>query len=275
MSTRPCAWRRCKVRHLADELRWVLLGLSLPLLAGIWWWTARRTGQAPGNPELRESTPPLDPRHSDGEEMRPATEPRDWGVPPFEPLSIRTANFDGVPILDGPMMVGADPGSVAGFAPAPMTASAPAAATAPVPMSTSAPAASSTPAPMSTSAPEPSSTPAPSPATAPPSVARGAADLPDRFVGRKQRPAGRRRAAFAHCRRTAEDSDPFACARRVSNAGPGSNCWRRSNCTGLRSGTTRCFTANTRTAAVCFALPASSSPGPSMSPRCRAKSFAA
>jgi cell division protein ZipA len=155
---------------LADELRWVLLGLSLPLLAGIWWWTARRTGQAPGNPELRESTPPLDPRHSDGEEMRPATEPRDWGVPPFEPLSIRTANFDGVPILDGPMMVGADPGSVAGFAPAPMTASVIAASSTPLPMTTLAPAASSTPAPMSTSAPAPSSTPAPSPATAPTAV---------------------------------------------------------------------------------------------------------
>jgi cell division protein ZipA len=155
---------------LADELRWVLLGLSLPLLAGIWWWTARRTGQAPGNPELRESTPPLDPRHSDGEEMRPATEPRDWGVPPFEPLSIRTANFDGVPILDGPMMVGAEPASVAGFGPAPMTASAIAASSTPVPMTTLAPAASSAPVPMSTSAPAPSSTPAPSPATAPPSV---------------------------------------------------------------------------------------------------------
>jgi cell division protein ZipA len=157
---------------LADELRWVLLGLSLPLLAGIWWWTARRTGQAPGNSELRESTPPLDPRYSDGEEMRPATEPqpepemrsapemrpaaepRDWGVPPFEPLSIRTASFDGVPILDGPMMVGADPGSVAGFAPAPMTASAPAESSAPVPMSTSALAPSSAPAPP---APRPTS----------------------------------------------------------------------------------------------------------------------
>jgi cell division protein ZipA len=30
-------------------------------------------------------------------------------VPPFEPLSIHTANFEGVPVLDGPMMVNADP----------------------------------------------------------------------------------------------------------------------------------------------------------------------
>jgi cell division protein ZipA len=123
---------------LAAELRWVLLGLSLPLLAGIWWWTARRTRQAPGNAELRESTPPLDPRHSDlgsdadgesegesdGEEMRAAPEPRDWGVPPFEPLSIRTANFDGVPTLDGPMMVGAEPARAPSSAPAPPSATA-------------------------------------------------------------------------------------------------------------------------------------------------------
>ncbi|HWX34983.1 MAG TPA: cell division protein ZipA C-terminal FtsZ-binding domain-containing protein [Steroidobacteraceae bacterium] len=136
---------------MAAELRWVLLGLSLPLLAGIWWWTARRSRQAPGNAELRESTMPPDPHYSvagaeemmaapemrpspetrPAPEMRPAPETRpgslpemrpgaapemraapgqrDWGVPPFEPLSIRTGNYDGVPVLDGPMMVGADP----------------------------------------------------------------------------------------------------------------------------------------------------------------------
>ncbi|MEP6546740.1 MAG: cell division protein ZipA C-terminal FtsZ-binding domain-containing protein [Gammaproteobacteria bacterium] len=101
---------------MGAELRWILLGLSVPLLALIWWWTARRSGQAPGNAELRESTagkppetaPPLDPRYADADdeqEMRPRPEPRDWGVPPFEPLHIRTAEFDRVPILDGPMMV--------------------------------------------------------------------------------------------------------------------------------------------------------------------------
>jgi len=124
---------------LAAELRWILLGLSVPLLAGIWWWTARRTRQAPGNAELRESTaaktaetvPTLDPRYvddSDGDddgdddsrEMSAVFESRDWGVPPFEPLSIRTGNFDGVPVLDGPMMVGADPSRTPGSTPAPM-----------------------------------------------------------------------------------------------------------------------------------------------------------
>jgi cell division protein ZipA len=125
MSTRPCAWQRCKAKVLGAELRWILLGLSLPLLAGIWWWTARRAGQAPGNAELRESTPPLDPRFADADEddMRPEPEPRDWGVPPFEPLNIHTAEFDHVPVLDGPMMVDTDSAP----APAPVTA-APAAA---------------------------------------------------------------------------------------------------------------------------------------------------
>ncbi len=83
----------------------------MPLLAFIWWWTARRAGQTPGNAELRQSPPAHDPRHAEagGETARPAAEPRDWGVPPLEPLNIRTAEFDRVPVLDGPMMVHAEP----------------------------------------------------------------------------------------------------------------------------------------------------------------------
>jgi cell division protein ZipA len=114
---------------LVAELRWILLGLSLPLLAGIWWWTARRARQAPGNAELRESTvakpaeaptpPPLDPRYIDPDEddMQPATASRDWGVPPFEPLNIHTADFDHVPVLDGPMMVSVEPAPAAASPP--------------------------------------------------------------------------------------------------------------------------------------------------------------
>ena len=113
---------------MVAELRWILLGLCLLLLAVIWWWSARRTGQAPGNAELRESTagttphiaPPLDPRYldPDDDDTGPAAEARDWGVPPFEPLSIRTAEFDRVPVLDRPMMVNADPEPRAAAAPA-------------------------------------------------------------------------------------------------------------------------------------------------------------
>jgi cell division protein ZipA len=115
---------------LAAELRWILLGLSLPLLAAIWWWTARRTGQAPGNAELRESTAgkPVEPMPALGD-ARPGPESRDWGVPPFEPLSIRTAEFDRVPVLDGPMMVSIDPEPfTADAAPAAAVADEPAAA---------------------------------------------------------------------------------------------------------------------------------------------------
>jgi cell division protein ZipA len=132
---------------LVAELRWILLGLSLPLLAGIWWWTARRARQAPGNAELRESTvakpaeapapPPLDPRYidpDDEDDMRPAPASRDWGVPPFEPLNIHTADFDHVPVLDGPMMVSAEPAPFAAppSSPTPPPLPRPTATTAPV-----------------------------------------------------------------------------------------------------------------------------------------------
>jgi cell division protein ZipA len=117
---------------LVSELRWILLGLSLPLLAGIWWWTARRSAQqAPGNAELRESTIAAEPRYGEPQDevVRAAPEPRDWGVPPFEPLNIRTAGFDHVPVLDGPMMVNVDPVAVPGpvMAPAPVMTPMPAA----------------------------------------------------------------------------------------------------------------------------------------------------
>jgi cell division protein ZipA len=55
----------------------------------------------------------------------PVSRGRDWGVPPFEPLSIRTQDYDRVPILDGPMMVDAD--LVPARSPAVAPASAPAA----------------------------------------------------------------------------------------------------------------------------------------------------
>jgi cell division protein ZipA len=107
---------------MAAELRSILLALSLVLLAGIWWWGRRRSSQAPGNAALREITPTVDPlRHealaddaSAEAEAAPDSQAhdsqaREWGVPPFEPLSIRTQEYDRVPILDGPMMVDIDP----------------------------------------------------------------------------------------------------------------------------------------------------------------------
>ena len=125
---------------MAAELRWILLGLSVPLLAAIWWWSARRSAQSPGNPELREPTPPLDPRYanSNDEDMRAQPRPRDWGVPPFEPLSIRTAEFDHVPVFAGPILLNAEPAMLPDFdmtpeAGAAAPAAAPAASEAPAP----------------------------------------------------------------------------------------------------------------------------------------------
>jgi cell division protein ZipA len=97
------------------ELRWILLGLGVAGIILIWWWTARRGGQARGNAELRESS--AAPAHTFGSlgtdpapspERRPA-ESREWGVPPLEPLSIRTADLERVPALDQPMLAQADP----------------------------------------------------------------------------------------------------------------------------------------------------------------------
>lgn len=41
--------------------------------------------------------------------MRPHPVTRDWGVPPFERLHIRTADFEQVPVLEGPILVDAGP----------------------------------------------------------------------------------------------------------------------------------------------------------------------
>jgi cell division protein ZipA len=135
---------------MAAELRSILLVLSLVLLAGIWWWGRRRSLQAPGNPALRETTPTAAPSrgetHADkvpseaaveevaeaaaeaaaqaDAEETPASRGRNWGVPPFEPLSIRTEDYGRVPILDGPMMVDSDlvPAHKHAFTPAPKPA---------------------------------------------------------------------------------------------------------------------------------------------------------
>lgn len=88
---------------MASELRWILLAIGLPVLAAIWWWTSRRSRQGTDNPELREV---VQPAERPEEAMHPVIreEPGDWGVPPFEPLSIHTADFDDLQALDHPPM---------------------------------------------------------------------------------------------------------------------------------------------------------------------------
>jgi cell division protein ZipA len=115
------------------ELRWILLGLGVVAIAAIWWWSTRRSGQAPGNSELRESTvmpiqsltPAAEGRERAAEsrdrpEVRDRPEGRDRPdrtIAPLEPLSIRTADFDRVPTLDVPMMAHPEPepGEDAGY----------------------------------------------------------------------------------------------------------------------------------------------------------------
>jgi cell division protein ZipA len=129
---------------MAAELRWILLALSLALLAGIWWWGRRRSSQAPGDAQLREMRPSVETQRPEAalRNMEPEPEPEpvpepqhqhqhqrqtEWGVPPFEPLSIRTQDYERVPILDGPMMVNADPAPLLGSgAPAPSMSATPA-----------------------------------------------------------------------------------------------------------------------------------------------------
>ncbi|HEY2463695.1 MAG TPA: cell division protein ZipA C-terminal FtsZ-binding domain-containing protein [Steroidobacteraceae bacterium] len=107
---------------MAAELRWILLALSLVLLGGIWWWGRRRSSQAPGDAQLREMTSSIELQRPEAEteieaEIEPEIETeieaeKQWGVPPFEPLSIHTQEYERVPVLDGPMMVSADPAPV-------------------------------------------------------------------------------------------------------------------------------------------------------------------
>src|ERR1700727_1226105 len=81
------------------------------LLGGIWWWGVRQSRQSPGNAQLREppadntvvhASPDESPDAADLGAEPVALESRDWGVPPFEPLSIRTAE-PRPPALDRPM----------------------------------------------------------------------------------------------------------------------------------------------------------------------------
>jgi cell division protein ZipA len=120
MWTKPCAWLQCRALILAAELRFILAALSALLLAGIWWWGARRSRQAAGNAELRESTisssttpvrtaAPVDDEPDPTEPPHGHDGSRAWGVSPLEPLSIRTAQFESVQLADLPMTARADP----------------------------------------------------------------------------------------------------------------------------------------------------------------------
>jgi cell division protein ZipA len=82
------------------EIRWILLGLGIVLIGGIWWWGARRGREAMPSSGAVEVPGPTPIHDMPGD----ATEDKDWGVPPFEPLSIKTADFEAVPALDVPIL---------------------------------------------------------------------------------------------------------------------------------------------------------------------------
>ena len=85
------------------EIRWILLGLGLLLIGGIWWRGARRSAQAPAGGELRQSEP-APPTISAAPSALPARPvSTEWSVSPLEPLSIKTGDFDAVPVLDMPV----------------------------------------------------------------------------------------------------------------------------------------------------------------------------
>jgi cell division protein ZipA len=88
------------------EFRWILLGLGLLLIGGIWWWGARRSRRtAPLSESSTLQAVPQTPQASGLHAAPPSgvahpvpdDEREDWGVPPFEPLHIKSADFDRVP----------------------------------------------------------------------------------------------------------------------------------------------------------------------------------
>ncbi len=86
------------------EIRWILLGLGTVLIAGIWWWGMRRSAQAPAGGELRHSEiVPAPPPPSPVAPVATRPQGTEWGISPLEPLSIRTADFEDVPVLDMPL----------------------------------------------------------------------------------------------------------------------------------------------------------------------------
>lgn len=104
------------------ELRWILLGLGLLLIGGIWWRGTRGTGQASkdanahgslragvleagellGRAGGQSSGAASEPSFS--EDLDTVSPGRERAVPPFEPLIIKTTDFDRLPIIDAPFI---------------------------------------------------------------------------------------------------------------------------------------------------------------------------
>ncbi len=94
-----------------SQMRLILMGLGVLLIAGVWWFSARRTSQASGREAFREREPAPEPRPTAVAPVSSNATPAgtDWGVSPLEPLVIKTAQFEPVPVLDVPMRADAPP----------------------------------------------------------------------------------------------------------------------------------------------------------------------
>ncbi|HUY83692.1 MAG TPA: cell division protein ZipA C-terminal FtsZ-binding domain-containing protein [Steroidobacteraceae bacterium] len=103
------------------ELRLILLGLGLLLIAGIWWRGTRAAGQASKDAPMRDGarTPPGPAAGGRepviGDDLDDVSPVRERAVPPFEPLTIMTADFEHMPIVE-PRELAADAEPVAAAA---------------------------------------------------------------------------------------------------------------------------------------------------------------
>jgi len=192
---RPCAWRRAERPGSGlNVLRLVLAGIGAPAIGLIWWWTARRSSQAPGNAALREST--LGSLRTEAEERPPYLAQRERPFVPLEPLSIRADEADVVPVLDEPISPYGDPmpldgrtaRAVAPPPPLPAGASVAPPSAAPAPSAASATAPPGPPSPAAAVA----STPAPATPAAPSSAASRSASTSAAGASPGAAPAGER-----------------------------------------------------------------------------------
>ena len=171
------------------ELRWILLGLGLLLIAGIWWRGARAGGAASADADLRD---PRDGMERDPSRARPdgaafrepvigeefeLPPPRERAVPPFEPLTIKTTDLEPLavveapfvaetPILAEPVEVAAAPSVPVRAAPSPVRPASPPVQPAPSPVQPASPPVQPPPRPVSPTVFAPPAPSSPSPASA-------------------------------------------------------------------------------------------------------------
>jgi len=100
---------------MASELRWILLGIGLVLVAGLWWWERRRSSVPPEESPLRSQDrfePRLDAESAAAEAHAAAAEPAlrtlderpvPHGDPPLVTIEDLPENTDSVVLAPGPV----------------------------------------------------------------------------------------------------------------------------------------------------------------------------